>query len=133
MPRGLTFFKGSPLSKKIIRHQKPEREPPYWSGKADACWWGSSPRTTADSSGRWKRLCYIRRSEEFRLIEVSEGTHITYKGQIECPTPFLPGVGWLLAFFYVHHKYGNVVNRHMEMLKKAAEAPGAGDMMNEGE
>jgi hypothetical protein len=41
-------------------------------------------------------------------------------------------VGWLLAFLYVHHKYGNVVNRHMEMLKKAAEAPGAGDMMNEG-
>ena len=72
-------------------------------------------------------------SEEFRLSEVSGGTHITYKGQIECRTPFLPGVGWLLAFLYVRPKCGNVVKRHMEMLKKAAEAPGAGDMMNEGE
>jgi len=72
-------------------------------------------------------------SEEFRLSEVSGGTHITYKGQIECRTPFLPVVGWLLAFLYVRPKYGNVVKRHLEMLTKAAEAPGTGDMMNEGE
>ena len=72
-------------------------------------------------------------SEEFRLREVSGGTHITYKGQIECRTPFLPGVGWLLTFLYVRPEYGNVVKRHMEMLKKAAEAPGASDGMNEGE
>ena len=65
--------------------------------------------------------------------EVSGGTHITYKGQIKCRTPFLPGVGWLLEFLYVRPEYGNVVKRHMEMLKKAAEAPGDGDMMNEGE
>ena len=57
-------------------------------------------------------------TEEFRLSEVSGGTHITYKGQIECRTPFLPGVGWLLAFLYVRPKYGNVVKRHMWMLKK---------------
>ena len=57
-------------------------------------------------------------SEEFRLSDVSEGTFITHRGQIECRTPFLPGVGWLLAFLYVRPKYGNVVNRHMGMLKK---------------
>lgn len=71
-------------------------------------------------------------SEEFRLIDVPGGTHITYQGQIECRTPFLPGVGWLIAFLYVRPKYGNVVKRHMGMLKKAAEAPGAGDMIMEG-
>lgn len=71
-------------------------------------------------------------SEEFRLSDVSEGTHITYQGQIECRTPFLPGVGWLVAFLYVRPKYGNVVKRHMGMLKKAVESPGAGDMMKEG-
>ena len=72
-------------------------------------------------------------SEEFRLSDVSEGTFITYRGQIECRTPFLPGMGWLLAFLYVRPKYGNVVKRHMRMLKKAAEAPGTGGMMKEGE
>ena len=72
-------------------------------------------------------------SEELRRSEVSGGTHITYKGQIERRTPFLPGGGWRLAFLYVRPEYGNVVKRHMEMLKQAAEAPGAGDMMNEDE
>jgi len=74
-----------------------------------------------------------RASEEFQLSEVSRGTHITYNGQIECRTPFLPGAGCLTAFLYVRPKYGNVVKRHMEILKAAAETPGAGDMMNEGE
>ena len=72
-------------------------------------------------------------SEEFRLSDVPGGTHITYRGQIECRTPFLPGVGWLLAMLYVRPKYGSVVKRHMGMLKKASEAPEPGDIMKESE
>ena len=68
-------------------------------------------------------------SEEFRLSDVPGGTRITYRGQIECRTPFLPGVGWLLAILYVRPKYGSVVKRHMGMLKQAAEAVKAGDIM----
>ena len=68
-------------------------------------------------------------SEEFRFSEVPGGTHIAYQGQIECRTPFLPGVGWLLAILYVRPKYGGVVKRHMGNLKKAAEAPDLSDNM----
>ena len=147
MPRGLKCFKDSPLSKRISRQPKPERVPPYWRGKAD--------RLLVEFVSRDGRRLYRtleevmlypeeritfrhlegplhHASEEFRLSDVSEGTHITYQGQIECRTPFLPGVGWLVAFLYVRPKYGNVVKRHMGMLKKAVESPGAGDMMKEG-
>ena len=61
-------------------------------------------------------------SEEFRFEEAPEGTRITYKGQIECRMPFLPGIGWLVALLYVRPKYGSVVKRHMEILKEAAES-----------
>ncbi len=60
-------------------------------------------------------------SEEFRLTEVLEGTHIAYQGQIECRMPLLPGVGFLVALLYVRPKYGSVVKRHLGLLKEAAE------------
>lgn len=61
-------------------------------------------------------------SEEFRLEEAPEGTRITYRGQIECRMPFLPGIGWLVALLYVRPKWGSVVKRHMGLLKEAAES-----------
>ncbi len=60
-------------------------------------------------------------SEEFRLSEVPEGTRLSYRGQIECRMPWLPGLGWLTARFYVRPKYQGVVRRHMARLKEAAE------------
>ena len=63
-------------------------------------------------------------SEEFRLEEVPEGTRMTYTGQIECRMPFLPGIGWLVALFYVRPKYESVVKRHMGLLKEEAESAG---------
>ena len=63
-------------------------------------------------------------SEEFRLEEVPEGTRMTYTGQIECRMPFLPGIGWLVALFYVRPKYESVVKRHMGLLKEEAESTG---------
>ena len=46
-------------------------------------------------------------SEEFRLTDVTEGTQITYQGQIECRMPLLPGLGWLTALLYVRPKYAS--------------------------
>ena len=63
-------------------------------------------------------------SEEFRLEEVPEGTRMTYTGLIECRMPFLPGIGWLVALFYVRPKYESVVKRHMGLLKEEAESAG---------
>lgn len=56
------------------------------------------------------------------MEEVPEGTRLTYKGQIECRMPFLPGIGWLMAFMYVRPKYESVVKRHVGLLKDAAES-----------
>ena len=64
-------------------------------------------------------------SEEFRLEDVPVGTRITYKGQIECRMPFLPGIGWMMALLYVRPKWGSVVKRHMGQLKDAAETEAA--------
>ncbi len=61
-------------------------------------------------------------SEEFRLEESLEGTHITYSGQNERRMSFLPGIGWLVALLYVRPKWGSVVKRHMGLLKETAEA-----------
>ncbi|PKB72691.1 MAG: hypothetical protein BZY75_05540 [SAR202 cluster bacterium Io17-Chloro-G7] len=61
-------------------------------------------------------------TEEFRLEVVPKGTRITYQGRIECRMPFLPGIGWLVALLYVRPKYGSLVQRHMGLLKKAAES-----------
>ena len=107
MPSGLKFFKGSPLSKRISRHQKPERgrllvEFVSRDGRRlyrtleEVMLYPEERITFRHLEGPLQHA-----SEEFRLSEVSGGTHITYKGQIECRTPFLPGVGWLLAFLYV--------------------------------
>ena len=59
--------------------------------------------------------------EEFRLLEVAEGTHVTYRGQIECRMPFLPGNGWLVARWHVRPKYLRVVKRRMAQVKETAE------------
>jgi hypothetical protein len=66
-------------------------------------------------------------SEEFRLAQVPDGTRLSYRGQIECRMPWLPGIGWLAAGFYVRPRYQGVARRHMARLKEAAEgrrAPG---------
>ena len=68
-------------------------------------------------------------SEEFRFAEAATGTSITYRGQIECRMPWLPGVGWLVARWYVRPKYERVVKRHMSQLKDTAE--GAGGPLSE--
>jgi hypothetical protein len=60
-------------------------------------------------------------SEEFQLAEVAEGTRITYRGQIECRMPWLPGAGWLVARWYVRPRYERLVSRHMGQLKEAVE------------
>ena len=62
-------------------------------------------------------------SEEFQLAEVAEGTCMTYRGQIECRMPWLPGAGWLVARWYVRPKYERLVSRHMAQLKEAVEGP----------
>jgi len=61
-------------------------------------------------------------SEEFRLEELPEGTRMTYRGQIECRMPFLPGIGWLVAILYVRPKYESLIKRHMRLLKETAES-----------
>ena len=64
-------------------------------------------------------------SEEFRLEEASGGTELSYRGDIRCRLAWLPGVGWLIARFYVRPKYDRVIRQHMERLKTAAEARAA--------
>lgn len=70
-------------------------------------------------------------SEEFQFAEAAAGTSITYRGRIECRMPWLPGVGWLVARWYVRPKYGRVVKRHMSQLKDAAEG-GGGPLSGQG-
>ena len=64
-------------------------------------------------------------SEEFRLEEVADGTELSYRGDIQCRIAWLPGVGWLIARFYVRPKYDRVIRHHMERLKIAAQARAA--------
>ena len=64
-------------------------------------------------------------SEEFLLAEVADETELSYRGDIQCRMAWLPGVGWLIARFYVRPKYDRVIRRHMERLKMAAQARAA--------
>ena len=64
-------------------------------------------------------------SEEFRLEEVADGTELSYRGDIQCRMPWLPGMGWFIARFYVKPKYDRVIRQHMDRLKTAAEARAA--------
>ena len=60
--------------------------------------------------------------EEFNLMEQDTGTELQYRGEIEYKVRWLPGIGWLIARFYVKPKYDAVIGDHMEKLKAAAEA-----------
>ena len=64
-------------------------------------------------------------SEEFRLTEVASGTDLSYRGDIQCRMKWLPGIGWMIARFYVRRKYNRVIRLHMARLKMAAEARAA--------
>ena len=64
--------------------------------------------------------------EEFKLTEKDMGTELQYKGEIEYKVPFLPGLGWLIARYYVSPKYNAVICDHTEKLKAAAETHAAG-------
>lgn len=64
-------------------------------------------------------------SEEFRLEEVADGTALSYRGDIRCRMPWLPGMGWFIARFYVRPKYDRVIRQHMERLKIAAQTRAA--------
>ena len=63
--------------------------------------------------------------EEFVLAEANDGTELRYAGEIEYKVHWLPGVGWLIAMFYVRGKYDAVIRNHMEKLRNAAEARAA--------
>ena len=63
--------------------------------------------------------------EELNLTEQNAGTKLHYEGKMECRVPWMPGIGWLIAMFYVRLKYNNVIREHMKDLKVAAEARAA--------
>lgn len=63
--------------------------------------------------------------EEFALDETGDGCKLSYWGVIECNAPFLPGVGWLIAWAYARPRYNAVIHDHMAKLKAASEARGA--------
>ena len=64
-------------------------------------------------------------SEEFLLEDVADRTELSYQGDIQCRMAWLPGMGWLIARFYVKRKYDRVIRQHMDRLKTAAEARAA--------
>ncbi len=63
--------------------------------------------------------------EEFALDETDDRCKLSYRGVIECNAPFLPGVGWLIAWCYARPKYNAVIHDHMARLRSAAEARAA--------
>ena len=63
--------------------------------------------------------------EEFLLSELEGGTELGYRGEIEYRVPWLPGVGWAIARYYVKPKYDSVIQRHMTAVKEGAEARAA--------
>ena len=60
--------------------------------------------------------------EEFLLTEVADGTQVTYIGVIEHRVPLLPGLGWLASLLYIKPKYDTVIQDHLALIKKGAEA-----------
>ena len=61
-------------------------------------------------------------AEEFTLVERDGCTELRYQGEVECRVGWLPGVGWLIARFYVTRKYDALIGSHMELLRADAEA-----------
>ena len=59
--------------------------------------------------------------EEFVFTEADSGTKMTHNGEIECRMHWLPGIGWMVASFYVKRRYEQLVLRHMKDLKERAE------------
>ena len=63
--------------------------------------------------------------EEFNFLESGDGTELQYSGGIECRVPWLPGIGWIIAMFYVRPKYNAIIRNHMENTKAVAQARAA--------
>ena len=64
--------------------------------------------------------------EEFVFTELDSATMMTHNAEIECRMHWLPGVGWMVARFYVKGHYERLVLRHMTGLKEGAERGDSG-------